>query len=297
MRTQVEGGAGVVVDGRRTLAPVLVDVARRVRQDEVGAHRQCVAQRGDDARRVLRVGDEVHDGHQHQRHRPVEVDDRAHLGVVEDRTGVAQVGQDDGGVRVVRQYPRMGGDDGVVVDVRDTGLRGEGPGDLVHVGLGGQPRAHVEYLADAALGHHVPHGAVHEVPVGEDTLPHLGRRLHELLGGPLVDLVVVLAAQEVVVHPGGMGPARVDPVGVGGVPAAAQGGHADRLLLTLWATCGTSAVGTRTSACRTIILARERTPAGVRGCRRAPAGSVRSGPRRHPQTPAGTAAHAAALSG
>jgi hypothetical protein len=49
----------------------------------------------------------------------------------------------------------------VVVHVDHPRLRGDGPGDLVHVLPGGQPGAEVEELADPRLADQVPHRSVH----------------------------------------------------------------------------------------------------------------------------------------
>src|SRR5207248_8181012 len=95
----------------------------------------------------------------------------------------------------------------------------DGLGDLVHVRFGGDTGADVQPLPDAVLLGEDAGGAVHEGAVlpGADEDARVGRR--DGLGGLLVDVEVVLAAEVVVVHAGGVGPAGVD------VPRRGRVGH------------------------------------------------------------------------
>jgi len=76
-----------------------------------------VAEPGHGPGRVVLVGEEVQDGHQQQRQRLVEVDEVPHLGMVEDRVGLAQVRQDDGRAAAGEERVGVHVDDRVVVDV------------------------------------------------------------------------------------------------------------------------------------------------------------------------------------
>src|SRR5512144_3304917 len=72
------------------------------------------------------------------------------------------------------------------------------PGDLVHGRIGGEATSQVEELPGARLGHH-PDRAEDEVPVGAGQSTDAGHDLVEALSEVAVDLVVVLAAECVVV--------------------------------------------------------------------------------------------------
>lgn len=92
-------------------------------------------------------------------------------------------------------------DDRVVVRVHHAGAGVDALDHLVEVRPGRYPRAYVQELADSPLGQR-PGGAVHEVTVHPRHLPDGGKQGDDLLGGGRVHGVVVLAAEEVVVHAG-----------------------------------------------------------------------------------------------
>ncbi|GAA3411209.1 hypothetical protein GCM10018952_18920 [Streptosporangium vulgare] len=179
-----------------------------------GRHRP--AQGGDDALGVVRVGDEMHDRQQEDPDGPVEVDRRAHVRVLQDLPGPADVPLDDGHVLVLAEdRPAVDQDGRVVVDVDDPGVGG----DLVHVVLGGQPGADVEELVDPRLGEETDRPA-QERAIGAGTVPDLGDDLQCLLRGLPIHREVVLASQVVVVHARDVGNMRLDTLGylVGHVP-------------------------------------------------------------------------------
>jgi hypothetical protein len=188
-------------------------VGDQVRGGEITARRQGGGQGGEDLRRAELVRDEVQDRDQDQRDGLAEVEHLAHHGRGQDGFGIAQVGVDVGGPPFRRRGEQGAGvreHERVVVDVHDAGRRRGFLGDLVDVVRGGQPGTDVEELPDAGFGGQVPDGAAEECPVlsrrdpDERRVPqHLRRRLP-------VGREVILAADEVVVHPGGMGPGRVD---------------------------------------------------------------------------------------
>jgi len=93
-------------------------------------------------------------------------------------------------------------DQRIVVDVDHPGVLIDGLGDLVHVLLGGQTRADVEELPDARLLSEPAHRLDEQPPVGLRPYPDLRHPLEDLFGRLAVGGVVVLAAQEVVVHAG-----------------------------------------------------------------------------------------------
>jgi len=118
-----------------------VQVVRRgMRQGQVTARGQRVAEGGQDAVRVLPVGDEVHDRHQQQGDGLAEVDECTDLGVGQDGLGFAQAGQDDaGGPAVGQQRVGVHVHDRVVVDVDHLRLRARLKRDLVGVATVGSP--------------------------------------------------------------------------------------------------------------------------------------------------------------
>lgn len=97
--------------------------------------------------------------------------------------------------------------EGVLVAVDDLRGRYHALDDLVQVRFGGDARADVEELVDALRGEPAG-GPLHELPVLPGRVTRLGRQLlaHRLIGG-----VVVLAAQQPVVHACRVGSAGVDP--------------------------------------------------------------------------------------
>ena len=139
-------------------------------------------------------------------------DDRRRLGevqqlrrLVEDGAGVAQVGVDvpvDARLGAVEQRAGVREDDGIVVDVDDPGLRGDGLGDLVGAARRRDAGAEVEELPYPRLGGEVAHGAAEERPVRPRGEGHVRPDLERFLGSRPVGGVVVLSTQQVVVHPG-----------------------------------------------------------------------------------------------
>lgn len=100
----------------------------------------------------------------------------------------------------------MSEDDGVVVDVDHVRFRGHLLHDLVQVRRCRKTGSDVEELADAPFLCQEVRGAVHEPAVfhhvhgqGGPVSGHGVTRFH-------IHGVVVLATQDVVVHPGGVGP-------------------------------------------------------------------------------------------
>src|SRR6185437_4366282 len=98
----------------------------------------------------------------------------------------------------------------VVVDVDDPGGGRDRLGDLVGVARGGNAGPDVEELADPRLPREVTDGTAKERPVGPHGERHPGVDLEPLLGGLPVGREVVLAVEQVVVHPGLVRPARVE---------------------------------------------------------------------------------------
>jgi hypothetical protein len=167
---------------------------------------------GDDRLGRLVVGD-LHDHpDDDQADRAVEVEVLADLGVVEDVAGVAQVGGDhSGGAVVGEEGAAVREDHGVVVHVDDPRLGVDLLCRFVRVLLGRQAAADVEDLVDAAAADHVLDAADEGRTVEPCGLSRLGDQVREDLGGLAVDLEVVPAAEERVVHARGRGDGGVDP--------------------------------------------------------------------------------------
>ena len=167
------------------------------------------------------MGDEVQEGDHQDGDRPVEVEQAADLGVVQDALGVADVGQDHGGAALVagEQGAGVDGDDRVVVDVGDAGFGVDGARHLAGVALAGQAGADVEELRDAGLGQVADSAAEEGAVLADHGAGGGGRGQHDL-GGGAVDLEVVLAAEHVVVHPGRV---RLGLVDLRGQPVRQEG--------------------------------------------------------------------------
>lgn len=206
---------------------LLGDLAgEQVGQHQVAAGAHFLAEAGDGVRGRFVVGDEVQDGAEDHRHRFAEIDSFLQDGVAENALRVGEVSLDDRGLAVVgQQGTGVRQDRRVVIDVDDPGVGGVPQCHLVHVLLGRQPGADVEELPDPGLGQGA-HGPDQEGPVAErgplDVRARLPAELDDLLGGDPVGLVVVLAAQVVVVHPGDARNGRIDPGRHLAVPAHAQ---------------------------------------------------------------------------
>jgi hypothetical protein len=106
----------------------------------------------------------------------------------------------------MHQRSGVGEHDRVVVDVDDAGLRRDRLHHLVQVGLGGDPGADIQELADAAFRGQEPSDPVHEMPVGPHADPHRGPLPECGFGGQAVSRVVILASEYVVVNAGAVGP-------------------------------------------------------------------------------------------
>ena len=101
--------------------------------DQVAAGHQGVPQGGHDLGDGVLAGDEVQHRHQQQPHRLGEVDEQLGFRVGEDLGRLAQIGLDDGGVRVIVQdEPAVRDRDLVVVHVDDPRARPGLLGGLVH---------------------------------------------------------------------------------------------------------------------------------------------------------------------
>jgi hypothetical protein len=152
---------------------------------------------------------------QHRRHqqpdRLIEIDQPPQVRVAQHRVRVAHVGGDDRGRPVMgEQLAGVGTDHRVNVHVDDVRIRRDPLHDPVRVALRGQARADVHELAQAPLGSHPAGRPLMERPVHPRRVLQIGRPLPDSLRGFTVDREVVLAAQHVVVHPGGAGLGGVD---------------------------------------------------------------------------------------
>jgi hypothetical protein len=149
-------------------------------------------------------------GDRQQGHRAGQVEEVAHAGCLEHGVGFPQVRGGDRGERVaVEQRGGRGDGDRLVVDVGHPRRRIDRPGRLVDVADRRDAGAEVEELVDP-LPRAEPHGPPQEVPVGVD---HLRRERHDgrdAFDGCPIGGEVVRAAQEVVVHAGGVRDASVD---------------------------------------------------------------------------------------
>jgi hypothetical protein len=209
-----------------------VEVAGGVRKHQQAAGRQHLAVGREHARRVLLLGHEVHHRHQHQGHRLVEVDQLADGGVFDDGARLAHVAEEEAGVaRPGQPGAGVGRHDRVVVDVGDADVRRDRVGQFMGVRRGGDAGADVDDLPDSALGDEA-HRTAEEIAVGAGAGGHLGGDLHHAVRGLPVDLVVVPAAEEVVVHPG-----RVRPAGVYLLDGESLVGHGVLRFIGTWCWC------------------------------------------------------------
>lgn len=96
----------------------------------------------------------------------------------------------------------QGHHDRVVVGVDDPALPRFPLGYVMGVRFCGHPDADVEYLADGAPAHEVPHHPAEEVPVGQGGRSHLRPDLLHVPGHRPVSWEIVFAAQPVVIDPG-----------------------------------------------------------------------------------------------
>jgi hypothetical protein len=142
--------------------------------------------------------------------RLAEVEELADLGVVQDLVGLEDVGADEQRLVVLlQQRPPVREHHRVVVDVEDLGVRLQPLHDLVRVLRRRQAGTTVQVLRDARLAGQEAAGPDQEVAVGPGQVGDLGGHGGDLAQYLAVDLEVVLAAQERVVHPGDAGPRGV----------------------------------------------------------------------------------------
>src|SRR5690606_23307288 len=133
-----------------------------------------------------------------------------------DLVGPAQVALDVGrrAVAAAQQRVRVGQDDRVVVDVDDAGVGRDLEGDGMGVVVVRDAGADVEELAQPAFAGEEADDPPEEGPVGPGVgagaLDAAGVGGGGVLGGPAVDLEVVVAAEEVVVDPRRVRDRRVD---------------------------------------------------------------------------------------
>jgi hypothetical protein len=129
------------------------EVGRGVGHHQVAAGGKFGQQPADQVVRAVHVGNEVQQGDQGERDRPVEVQDPPGAG--DDRVRIAHVRLQVLGraLRCAAQQGRgVGQHDRVVVAVDDPGLGRDLLGDLVQVRLGGDAGADVQELPYALLG-------------------------------------------------------------------------------------------------------------------------------------------------
>ena len=182
-----------------------------MRHHQIAAGRHGVPKPGHDPNGVLDVGDGVQDGHQQDRDRVAEIDERPQLRAIQQLPWSAQVRLDDGHpVGAGQQRPAMEEDDRVGVHVEHPGIGRDLMRDLMHVALGGKARADVQELADPRLRGQEPHGPSQEGAVLPCHHPQLRRNSKRLFCDGAIDGEVVLAAKQVVVHPGEVRDARID---------------------------------------------------------------------------------------
>ena len=173
-----------------------------MRDGDVAAGRDRVHERGHDRLRAVGVGDRVQDGKQRDRYRPGEVQQLRGLG--QDRESVTQVRVNVlGGAFLVagEQRAGVGEHDRIVVHVHHPGLRRDRLGDLVGVARRGNTGADVKELPDPRLAGEVADGAPEERPVGAGGVGRLRVDLEHFLRRRPVGGVVVLTAEQEVVHP------------------------------------------------------------------------------------------------
>jgi len=152
-------------------------------------------------------------GDEHQRDRLGEVQRVPDRRVGEDLFRFAHVRVDVDGLTLGlahQQRAAVREHDRVVVHVHDARGRISLLRDLVDVTHAGQSRADVEELGNARVGGQVPDGAAEERPVLPRGRSHRRPRHQRLFSDLPVSGKVVLAAKEVVVHPGRVRLGRID---------------------------------------------------------------------------------------
>ena len=152
----------------------------------------------------------MHRHREDQAQRLMEVQELADPPVVQDLRGPGQVPRTGQHAGVFgQQVPGVGEDLGVVVDVDDPGVRGNGLGGLVGVRRGRQPAADIEELADPLL-RGIGDGAGLELAGLDHQLRRLRVDLQNVPRLLAVGLEVVLAAEQEIVDPGDRGHRGVD---------------------------------------------------------------------------------------
>ena len=155
--------------------------------------------------RVIGIGNEMHDRDEHHRHRAAEVQEAAHPGMGQQLSRSAQVGSHhDRPVGNRQQRAAVRDDDGIVVRVDHPRAGVDLLSDLMHRIPGGQARPDVKKLVDSRLGGEEPDDAPDEPAVLHHRLAQLRYQRKNPVGGNPVGLEVVLAAEKVVIHPGGV---------------------------------------------------------------------------------------------
>jgi butyryl-CoA dehydrogenase len=189
------------------------EVRGQMRDGEIAARRQDVDQRSHDVLGIVVVSEEVQEGYQHEGDRLIKVKDAVQCRVIDDLAGLAEVRQDErGGAGPVagHQRPRVREDDRVVVHVDDPAVRRHRLCYLMGVARGGDPGADVEELPDARFPGQVADNTAEEGAVLPGEQRHRRNRRRDRVADLPVGGEVILAAQPVVVHPGGMRHPRVD---------------------------------------------------------------------------------------
>ena len=100
-----------------------MDIAGHVREHQVTARLESVADGGDDRGRVVIVADEMQHGHQQHGQRLAEIDELARAGMIQDRPRVPQVRLDNHGVPAGLQRAGVSQHHRVIVDTHHPGRR------------------------------------------------------------------------------------------------------------------------------------------------------------------------------
>jgi hypothetical protein len=133
---------------------------------------------------------------------------------------LAQVLFDDRGAGdAAHHVPGVRDDHGVYVHVHHPGVAGRPLRDLVHVLRRGQADADFDELADARIRGQEANGPAEERPVRRGRVPHVRGGTEYLVNGHPVGRVMVLPAEQVVVHArctGNFRPEGLDTVILGG---------------------------------------------------------------------------------
>ena len=174
--------------------------------DQEAARGQPVPVAGQDFAWAVLVRDEMQRAGAQHRDRPGQVQQRLHVGVVQDRFRVTQVGvHHHHPVRLGQQRLAMGPDHRVVVHVGDPRGRGIRQRRLVHAELGRQSGAQVNKLLDTCVTGNVAHRPGQERPAVPGNGRDIRNRGEQLGRGGAVNGEVVLATKQEVINPGHVG--------------------------------------------------------------------------------------------